>query len=56
MKYICVLLGAISLAALALYHANIDLGIGWGMERMIVYPALIWAMVFGGYLMALKRK
>jgi len=22
-----------------------------GMERMIVYPALIWLIAFGGYLM-----
>jgi len=26
-----------------------------GTERMIVYPAMIWAMGFGGYLMASLR-
>jgi len=26
------------------------------MERIIVYPTLIWAIVFGGYLMAVKEK
>jgi hypothetical protein len=25
-----------------------------GTERMIAYPALLWMMAFGGYLMALK--
>lgn len=31
------------------------LGLGWGgMERMIVYPVLVWALGFGGYLMGEK--
>jgi len=33
------------------------LGLGpGGMERMIVYPALIWLAVFSGYLIALPEK
>ncbi len=33
------------------------LGIGpGGMERMIVYPALIWLILFSGYLIALSEK
>ena len=56
MKYFCLLFGIISLAALALYRAEIYLGLGWGMERMIVYPTLFWAMGFGGYLIAKGEK
>ena len=33
------------------------LGLGpGGMERMIVYPALIWLTLFGGHLIALSEK
>jgi hypothetical protein len=33
------------------------LGIGpGGMERMIVYPELIWFILFSGYLIALSEK
>ncbi|UCE96396.1 MAG: DUF998 domain-containing protein [Candidatus Bathyarchaeota archaeon] len=33
------------------------LGLGpGGMERMIVYPALIWAIVFSGYLITLSER
>lgn len=52
MKYLCLLFGIISIAALALFETGNHLGIGWGMERMIVYPPLYWAMGFGGYLIA----
>ena len=52
-SYLSVLLGLITLSALALYVSNIFLGLGpGGMERMIVYPALIWALGFGACLMA----
>ncbi|MBC7091883.1 MAG: DUF998 domain-containing protein [Nitrososphaeria archaeon] len=31
------------------------LGLGWGgMERIVVYPVLVWALGFGGYLMGEK--
>ena len=49
---ISVILGAMGLAALVLYSIGADLGLGTGgMERMIVYPALIWELLFGGVLM-----
>ena len=51
-SYLSVLLGLITLSALALYVSNIFLGLGpGGMERMIVYPALIWALGFSSRLM-----
>jgi hypothetical membrane protein len=70
---ISVILGLITLAALALFSAGLVttgslttseppaseffLGIGpGGMERIIVYPALIWLTLFSGYLIALSEK
>jgi len=47
-----VLLGIISLVALALFASGNYLGLGrGGMERMIVYPTLLWAVGFSGHLM-----
>ena len=52
-SYIAVILGGMTLVALALYISRIYLGLGaGGMERMIVYPALAWGMAFGGYFSA----
>ncbi len=46
-------LGTIALVALGLYIPGQYLGLGWGgMERMIVYPNIIWALGFSGSLMA----
>ena len=56
MKYVCLILGLISVIGFILYKTNTDFDLGWGMERIIVYPTLIWAIVFGGYLMAVKEK
>ncbi len=53
MKYISVVLGVISLAALVIsivVPKGFGLGVG-GIERMIVYPFLLWGIAFGGYLM-----
>lgn len=51
--YFSVLLGVMSLTALGLFMSEIYLGLGvGGMERMIVYPVLLWAAGFGGYLMS----
>lgn len=48
---IVVLLGVLSLSAMALFLGNTDLGLGvGGMERMIVYPILIWLEGFGAFL------
>ncbi len=52
-SYVFVLLGLIGLSALALLIANIDLGLGQGgIERMVFYPAMFWALTFGAYMMA----
>jgi len=52
-QYISVLLGLLSLAALGLYISKTYLGLGpGGMERMIVWPVLVWGLAFGGYLFA----
>ena len=57
MAYFSVILGAITLVALALFIPDVYLGLGpGGMERMIVYPTLLWAIGFGGHLMALEDK
>jgi len=57
MGYFSAILGVITLIALILYVGDIYLGLGpGGMERMIVYPALLWAMGFGGHLMGLEDK
>lgn len=46
-------IGIIVLAALVLYVAKDFLGLGvGGMERMIVYPTLLWGMAFSGYLLS----
>lgn len=53
LNYISVLLGILGLAALGLFVSRTFLGLGFGgMERMIVYPVLLWEVSFGGYLMA----
>jgi len=51
LSYLSVILGALSLLALVLFGSGVYLGLGkGGMERMIAYPALLWAVGFGGYL------
>ncbi len=51
--YISVLMGITSLAALILFMSEIYLGLGpGGMERLIVYPVLLWIIGFGGNLMS----
>jgi hypothetical membrane protein len=51
-SYFSVILGIVSLLALVLFTARIDLGLGiGGIERMVSYPTLLWSMMFGGYLM-----
>ncbi len=56
LSYLFVLLGLIGLSALALFGADIYLGLGvGGMERMIFYPAMFWVLGFGAYLLANER-
>jgi hypothetical membrane protein len=51
-----ILLGLMSLLALILYIGNFYFGLGvGGMERMIVYPILIWMIGFGGFLIAFPK-
>ncbi len=46
-------LGLLSLVALALFASGNYLGLGrGGMERLIVYPLIVWAALFGRHLAA----
>ncbi len=52
-KYPSAVLGIIGLIALGLFTSDIYLGIGpGGMERMIVYPLLLWGVLLSGRLLA----
>jgi hypothetical membrane protein len=56
-SYLSVLVGAGSLVALGLFLSKNDLGLGvGGMERMIVYPVLTWAIGLGGYLLGTSHE
>lgn len=49
-------LGVIVLASLGLYATNQFLSLGTGgMERMIAYPAILWAMSLAGYLLGHQK-
>lgn len=53
MFYFSIILGLLTLAALVLYIGGEYLGLGpGGMERIVVYPVLIWSIGFGGHMMA----
>jgi hypothetical membrane protein len=57
LSIIAVILGLMTLAALGLFIGSMNLGLGvGGMERMIVYPILVWGAGFGGYLTANTEK
>ena len=52
MKLFSIALELYSLAALFLHALEINLGLGGGgMERMIVFPLIIWLSTFAGYLL-----
>jgi hypothetical membrane protein len=52
-SYFSVILGVVVLLALVLFASDTFLGLGkGGMERMIAYPALLWAIGFGGHLIS----
>lgn len=57
LSYLSVILGIIVLIALVLFisHNYMGLGVG-GMERLVAYPALLWAIAFGGYLLGEAAK
>jgi len=57
MFYFSIILGLFTLLALFLYVGSEYLGLGaGGMERMVVYPVLLWSIGFGGHLMATEEK
>jgi len=52
-SHFSVILGIVVLLALVLFASDTFLGLGkGGMERMIAYPALLWAIGFGGHLIS----
>ncbi len=52
-----VILGLISLASLFMLAGGTYLGLGpGGMERLILYPPLLWYVGFGGYLLRPEEK
>jgi hypothetical membrane protein len=57
LSYASVILGVVCLLAIVLFTANVTLGLGvGGMERMIVFPVILWGIGFGADLMASNRK
>ena len=57
MSIAVIFLGGLTLGSLVLFVLGVQLGLGpGGMERMIVYPVILWGAGFGGYLMASERR
>jgi len=55
LSYLSIVLGVMSLLALVVFASGIYLGLGkGGMERMIVYPALLWAVGFGAHITGME--
>ncbi|HLI45824.1 MAG TPA: DUF998 domain-containing protein [Geobacterales bacterium] len=51
LRFVSPLMGLVSLISMVLFATGNYLGLGiGGMERMIVYPVLLWGLAFGGYL------
>lgn len=56
LSYISLVLGLITIIALELFISRIYLGLGrGGMERLIVYPELLWSIIFGIYFFAKNK-
>jgi len=56
LKYFSIVAGVATLASLVLFMTGVYLGLGiGGMERMIVYPVMVWSLAFSGHLMALEE-
>jgi hypothetical membrane protein len=52
-RYFSVVLGLLTLLAVGLYVPGYYLGLGQGgMERVVVYPELLWGVGLGGYLLS----
>ena len=57
LSYFSIFLGIMTLVALFMSAVNVNLGLGvGGIERMVVFPALLWAIGFGGHMMAIEDK
>jgi hypothetical membrane protein len=55
-SYFSIILGLITLSSLVLYTSGIFLGLGvGGMERLVAYPALLWGVGLGGYLLSIQE-
>jgi hypothetical membrane protein len=52
-RYFAVLLGVVSLAAIPFLGSHPVIGFG-GVERLVAYPAIIWGMGLGAYLMGYR--
>ena len=53
LSILSVILGVFSLLAMGLLASGNYLGLGLGgIERMVAYPIILWAVGFGGYLIA----
>ncbi len=51
-RYFSISVGVVSFAAAALLSMDYTLGLAYGgMERVIAYPTILWAVGFGAYLM-----
>ncbi len=56
LRYFSVIMGLLALVALVLFSTEQFLGLGpGGMERLIAYPELLWGIVFGGYLVLMRK-
>jgi len=57
LNYVSVIMGLIALIALVLFITQNFLGLGkGGMERIVLYPLVLWVIAFGGHLIGLKEK
>jgi len=57
LNYVSVVMGLVALVALVLFVTGNYLGLGkGGMERMIAYPIMLWAVAFGGHLISVEDK
>jgi hypothetical protein len=51
LSYAPIILGGVTLLAIVLQASGFYLGLGLGgIERLEIYPALLWGLVFDGYL------
>ena len=53
LSYFSVFLGVMSFVALVLFTSGTYLGLGvGGMQRLVAYPVLLWAVTFGSFLLS----